>query len=420
MDQGGSDDRPNRGSDHDRAQRKADDERSDEAEQSVQEVLDDVHAARENTRELHSTRIIRDQALSDPPGRMVMPIKQEETSPKRVTAGQIEYNTNNLEFVENSEVRNSFYYGLRDAEFDDAVSQIASACDTENVPTATDNTVERMCNWKRGSGDRAAQTHEAAFKQALGIDAEVRDVADGPDEISDEEIDAAHELHELTASFLREHMDGEFETYRGLGYYLADTARELFDNPENNEYTLEEVSVLSNYTLDNQLAAKYSKVAVKKTTTPDDIAVSSDLLVRNRDSDDNLITEAEVRMRGDRISNLASNRLVVAETGQELSEIVNSIPDTDQVIEQVKNTRAISGGERDRVLSIKQHKAIRRCVERMATQDGSGETDEPVRIRTVEAKNILENWLLLYQAETDGENWRQLRNKISDIVQDVE
>ena len=219
---------------------------------------------------------------------------------------------------------------------------------------------------------------------------------------------------------MREHVGEEFETYRALSYSLPDTARELFDSPENNQYALDGVSVLSNYTLDNQLAAEYSKIAVEKTTSPDDIAVSSDLLVRDRDADGNLITEAEVRMRGDRVSSVPSNRLVVAETGQELAEVVTSVPDSERVAQQMQNRSAIRAGEREQVLSRTQHEAIKQCVEGMVTEDESRAVLDSVRVRTADAKDRLERWLLLYRAETDGEGWRRLRRKVAEITREVE
>ena len=182
MGQGGGGDKPNRGGDRDGARRKADDEAAAEAERVVQNALDEARDARQHSPESRSARIIRDRALSEPPGRMVMPVKRGTTDPKRVTAGQIEYDINNLEFVENSGVRGAYYYGLRDEEFKTAVSQIEAVCDTENNSTATNNVVKRMRGWKHGSGDRSAQTHESTFKQALDIEAPIRDVADGPAE----------------------------------------------------------------------------------------------------------------------------------------------------------------------------------------------------------------------------------------------
>ena len=361
-------------------------------------------------------RTVQDRDPSDPPGEMVMPVKLEGAGTNHVIANGIRVDTNSVAFVELRYHRAAYYYGLTDAEFGRVRQQLEAKHDTKPV----ENVLTEIHNWKDSSGAPSAQTHEEAFKHALGIDAPIRDTGGDPRRVGndDPEVAVACDLAAISQEILHDHLGDEAELTRGLRYALPDTATQILDNPEQEEYALD-VSVLTNFTGDTRTAVAYFDVAARISATPADLAVAPDSLLRHRHlGDGELASDCEFQIRTEALRAIDSEDIIIGQNGHSLADEFERIPEPDELSEHANRIR--QNPDTELLLPEESHRAIAGTVRLMAdaSRDNQREYDG---VETRRAKQTLTNWLALYTIEgAISERERlALREDVREIVQSV-
>jgi predicted flap endonuclease-1-like 5' DNA nuclease len=359
---------------------------------------------------------VQDRAPSDPPGEMIMPVQSEEVETNHTTVNGIKIDVNNVEFVELRHNLDTYYYGLTANEF----SRIQQQLEEKHGETPVENIITGIHDWKDSSGVLSAQTHEEAFKNALGIDAPIRDTGGDPRRIraDDPEVAVARDLAAISQEVLRDHLDDEADLIRGLRFALPDTATQILDNPNQDEYALNP-SVLSNFTGDTRTAVAYSDVAVRISAMPDDLALAPDSLLRHRRlGDGELVSDCEFQIRAEALRTIDSRDIIIGQNGHSLAGEFENIPESDALSEHPDQIRR--NADTDPILPEESHQAIVETVRLMA--DVSRDTQRDYAgVETNRAKRTLTNWLALYTIEgAISERERlELRTDIHEIVQDI-
>lgn len=361
-------------------------------------------------------RTVQDRDPSNPPGEMVMPVKPEGTGTNHVIANGIRVDTNNVEFVELRYHRGAYYYGLTAGEFD----RIQHQLEAKHSEAPVENVLTEIHNWKDSSGVPSAQTHEEAFKYALGIDAPIRGTGGDPRRIGadDPEVAVARDLAAISQEVLRDHLGDEAELTRGLRFALPDTATQILDKPDQEEYPLN-TSVLSNFTGDTRTAMAYFDVAVRISATPDDLALAPDSLLRHRQrGDGELVSDCEFQIRAEALRTIDNEGIIIAQNGHSLAGEFESIPESDALSEHADQIRRNPDAEP--ILSEESHRAIAGTVRVMADASRDIQRDY-AGVETYQAKRTLTNWLALYTIEGDiSERERlELRTDVREIVRNV-
>ena len=360
---------------------------------------------------------VQDRDPSDPPGEMVMPVKSEGIGTNHVIANGIRVDTNSVEFVELRYHRGTYYYGLTADEFDRIQQQLTA----KHGEAPVENVLTETHNWKESSGTPSAQTHEETFKNALRIDAPIRDTGGEPRRIGADapEVAVARDLAAISRVVVKNHLDQEFTLTRGLGFGLPGIATEMLDKPEQLDYGLNPTA-LTNFTLDDRTATAYFEVIAQIQTTPEDVALAPDILIRHRSGGDGeLVSDGEVQIRAETVRTVDRESIVISQNEQTIADVFEAVPSSIDIEQQVARLEA--GPDAESIFSLTTHNAIAETVRLMGAASRN-EARAYTGVTTQQASQTLHNWLDLYEIEANPstEVWQELNDDILELTKHIE
>lgn len=218
--------------------------------------------------------------------------------------------------------------------------------------------------WKRSSYTPKAQTREQSFIDALGIDGDARNGDLDGEEPSDGMVEAARIMSEESRSFMRQNYGDEFPVHRGVSAGTMDKAVRAALLGEDVEI---EMNPMDNFSVSPEVADHHADGAkIEKTITPDDVAVATDMIMRN-----GWEHEGEVSIRTDTVNIgaddiLTENGVPVAEA---LEDPVGSFGDGSADLFDFISDMATHASTYDE----NGRQAIAEVFERI-----KGDTDEPI------------------------------------------
>ena len=353
MGQGSGGDRPNRGGDRKGANRKADDDTADEAEDQVQQALNEARDARDAGEfEAGGGEVARDGDTGD-----IDPTSIREEFGVDVTDANTRL----------SAETNGSYQTLTPEQR----SQLKSSLTEKHGQEAVDSVYDQLESWKKGSGDMSvSQPYERLARDALGIEANVRGRGSQATEPTRKEIDVYRDLNRVSRAFLAANEDyGEhFQVHRGVRSLNASVlAAQAIDDPQRGEYYFP-TSTISNHTTIEDDGREYSDgVMVSWDAEPDDIAMAIDHIF------DTPRTEGELQAKGG----------VFAVSPEGMSQVPATKDDR-----KVSETAALM--DTPSSLSQDEHDDVSNLVATVATNQ--------IQLRTDAGKERVRGWLDEYQS----------------------
>ena len=171
------------------------------------------------------------------------------------------------------ETYQSLKFPIRDRLWDGIINSFTDGFDV----------LSRIRSWKQSNGDIDASRHEIVFKQALSIAAPARGTST-PSSVSDSQVRAARELHEISIEFVEHLFGSAFPVYRGIYFELPFLVESLLNNPSRSHHYAPQ-SVVSNYSSSREGASFFSRLIVERTVNPSDIVLATNNLFVFRENE---------------------------------------------------------------------------------------------------------------------------------------
>lgn len=156
-------------------------------------------------------------------------------------------------------------------------------------------------SWKASSYSDRARAREEVFKEALGLDGDVRNHGLDTDMRGTDAVhDVARDTTEASRRFMRENYadeDGNIEVHRGLSRRVgARVQAELFSRVGTGEDGGVSINLnsMDNYSVDREMAGRWggSTATITEERPVEDVVVATDMLMEGR------LSEGEVAMEG--------------------------------------------------------------------------------------------------------------------------
>lgn len=250
-----------------------------------------------------------------------------------------------------------------------------------------ESVLDRIRNWKYGSGDYQAIRHEKVFKEELGINAPLRKPTNWNP--SGEEKNTARILHDLSTEIIARTLGSSFTLYRGLSFEHPYLLRDVLESDSDQTDYTPQPSVLSNYTHSEKGAAYFCPLVVEKEQVePSHVALAANYLFKYSDSRDKDYTDSngivspngELRIRGDREHPLREDELIVLIGDTEIPRQPTEKPLVD-FIEQCPD------------FVDEEHEVMRGFVEEMAGRE--------ISISDPDARIQLQEWAEAYEDDME-------------------
>jgi hypothetical protein len=347
-----------------------------------------------------------------------------------LTAFDSELNPDETVWVRTSEDGERVYPGLTPTEWETIETGCTTVGDAADREVAVE-LLKQFRDWKYDPVSQRASRHECLFARVLGDDATATRGLEGDDEARQDLLETvdtadramAEELRQLSIEVAEEYDLFSTRLYRGIGHHLRDIVAAVFTDPLQETYLTDtDFSVLTNFTLDEDVAQRFSEIILQIELTEDRLVSVPDFLTHtvvyyHGPEEWRPVPEAELRIRGETLTDISRDQLTIAMQSDSTPCFPDLVADIPLSIAEYD----VNGPPQ---FTQEEHLALRHAALSFAeyeyTDRGVVKNLEPAPPTASEALDRLSVWLDIFMAEFESTSSDEpTKTQVETIIQEV-